>query len=306
MKKLCAFAALFVVSSLSVASADTKAWTTARDNLPGDTPVAVSVDMQAIAKTATYAKFLPMLTGKDDVKTALALIKDSCKIDALTLISSITIAGSAASEDGVVYISMPGFGQKKAVDCVKSMAANSKDKGTVTANTDGNITELTDGKSKKIYVGFIGEVAVIAPKKIDDKDALKKWMGGGGAFAKGTLGKLLAKANASAAIFGGSVEAKQMKDTGLDIKTAFGWMTLTSGTVGVELHGEFTDAKAATKMVDDANKQIAEFKKNPPMPALVGLMKNMTLVANGTEAVLKASAKEDELLQIATMLGVVH
>ena len=298
---LSALLACVVVSSASVASADSKAWSTAAANLPGDTPLAIGVDVQALQKSATYAKFLPLLTDKPEVKNGLDLIKANCKIDALNLISSVAIAGSASTDEAVMFISMPGFDQKKAITCLQAVAT-AKDKSTkITVTNDGNIAELSDGKDK-LYVGFIGEVAVIAPKKMEDKASLKKWITGAGAFGKGNLGKLLAKVNTSAAVFGGSTETKQMASSGYDVKSAFGSLTLVSGTVGVELHGIFGDATAATKRVDDANTQLAQVKQNPPLPALKGLLSTLTVAANGTDAVMKASAKEQDIVDLVQML----
>src|SRR5256885_488761 len=86
-----------------------------------------------------------------------------------------------------------------------SVAKDSMKKLTIT--NDGNITELASD-TDKLYVGFVGEVAVVVPKKMGDKASLKKWMGGAGAFAKGSLGKLLGKVNTSAAVFGGTIDNK--------------------------------------------------------------------------------------------------
>src|SRR5512140_936622 len=144
MRKLFAFALVVAVSSLGVASADSKAWSVAKDNMPGDTPLAIGLDVQALQKTATYSKFVPLLTGKQDVKQGFDLIKANCKIDALTAISSVAIGGDPNSDDAAIYVSIPGFDQKKAGTCLQAIAAAKDSKKKLTINTDGNISELSD------------------------------------------------------------------------------------------------------------------------------------------------------------------
>src|SRR5438067_12279022 len=99
MRALFGFVSVVVVSSLGIARADSKAWSVAKDNMPGNTPLAIGIDVQALQKTATYTKFLPLLAGKPDFKQGVELIKTSCKVDALTLITSVAVGGDPNRQD---------------------------------------------------------------------------------------------------------------------------------------------------------------------------------------------------------------
>lgn len=295
-----ALASVAFVGSLSVASADNKAWTTAKDNLP-DTSFALSIDIQALAKTGAWAALLPKLMEKEDFKKGVALIKDNCKIDPLSVMTSAVIAGSSTSDKGVAYLALPGFGKAKAVDCLNAVGKAVANKGDkLVVKTDGDIIEMSDGK-QSIYVGFIGEVAVVALKEMPDKKALQGWMGGKGAFGKGKLGKVLAKANTSGALFGGSVETAKLAESTLGAQDFVGSLTYSNSTYAMEMHADYADANAAKSAANVATTGIAQLKKSPPFPAVAGLLNSLTVSQNASEVVLKGSMADKDVTDLVKL-----
>jgi hypothetical protein len=81
------------------------------------------------------------------------------------------------------------------------------------------------------------------------------------------------------------------------IKTtaAYGHATFASGNAALEIHIGLESMQAATALVGLAGSQIEQLKQSPPMPELAPFMKALTLVAQGSEVVVKTSASESAL-----------
>jgi hypothetical protein len=300
----------------SLAHADNKALKAAQANLP-DMPLAVVVDVQALGKSAIWAKVVPTLLARQDVKDAVATIKTSCNIDVPTAVTSLVLAEDPAKDNAVAaYLAIPSVGKAKALSCLQQVAADRsktatdpKDKFTITSKTDGNLVQIDDGH-ETIFVGFIGDVLVLpSPQVWNDKDATKAWLSGGGAFAKGGVGKLLAKAPADATLAGASNSAGLLADAVGKSKAAYVWSTIASGKVGGELHVDVGDATAAQTATDTAAKDLADRLANPELPALKAVYAGLSVVRVGTEMVVKASLAESDvanliaLAQLAFMTG---
>jgi hypothetical protein len=281
-----------------------KAWAAAKANLPADTSVAVAVDVSAIANSATFQKLFPVLLGKnDDVKAGLELVKTACKVDPLSSIKSLAVGLDATQSDGVLFVTSPDFTPAKLTSCLKEVA---KAKGAgakvdaITVKTDGGITEMVSDDGKHLFFGWVGaDTLVIAPKHIEDKAALKAWMAGG--YAKGANAKIMAKVNTNAAVFVASSVAKSIDDSH-SMKSGYGWLTLASGKLAIEFHGDLGDAAVTKKTADDASAQISQLQKNPPLPALGDMLKGVTIVAVGSEIVAKASVVEKDFADLMVLI----
>src|SRR5438128_1150616 len=101
--------ALVMVTSVATARADSKAWTTARDHLP-EVNAVFSVDLEAVAKTALWGKFLPKMMGNASVKMFTEVVKTSCKIDLVGSVTSAAVGFDGADAVGA-YIAIPALGQ---------------------------------------------------------------------------------------------------------------------------------------------------------------------------------------------------
>ena len=182
-----------------------------------------------------------------------------------------------------------------------------KDKFTITSKTDGNLVQLDDGH-ETIYVGFIGDVVVIpSPQVWNDKDATKAWLSGGGAFAKGGVGKLLAKVPATSTLFGASNSQGLLSDAVNASKQAYGWSRIAGGKLGGELHVDVGDEKAAQTATDQTAKDLADKVANPELPVLKTLYAGLSVARVGTEMVVKASLAEADVANVlALALAFMH
>jgi hypothetical protein len=289
------------------AGADNKAWKAAQANLP-DVPLVIAADLESLTKSSLWAAVAPNLVNKPDVKDAFDAIKSACSIDAMAAVTSMVVAADPANDHTrVVYLAIPGVGKTKAIACLQAMASErakkrgDKTAAAVTAKTDGNIVALSDGHDT-IHIGFIGDVAVIAPDVWSDKDKLKAWMSGGGALGKGGTGKLLARTTTSASVFGASTSADQLNNAQPGAKAAFGWANIAGGKLAAEAHLDFGDAKVAQTNVDDAAKTIAQNAASPPLPGLKPVFAGMSATRSGSELVVKENVAESDvvgLLQLA-------
>jgi hypothetical protein len=289
----------FVATSFA---APTKAWTAAKASLPADTAVVVGIDVSAIAKSATFTKLFPVLLAKsDDAKQALDLVKSACKIDPLVALKSVAVGLNSTQDDGAVYLNVIDLDAAKLTSCLKEVA---KAKGAgdkveaLTVTTTAGITEMASG-DKHLFFGWIGtDVLVMVPKHLEDKAALKNYMGGG--FAKGTLTKMLGKVKTESAIFVASSVGKSL-DATHTLKQGYGWVTLAAPNLSIEFHGDFGDAAAAKGLATDASTQIDEMRKNPPLPAVADMLKNVSVVSVSTEVVAKATVIEKDFADLVSM-----
>ena len=299
-------AAAVAVCTLSLVTASqagtTKAWTAAKGAMPADTSVTIGIDVTAIAKSTTFEKLYPIAVGKnEDVKQGLELVRTACKFDPLVAIKSVAIGLDATQSDGAVYVHIVDLTPAKLASCLKEVA---KAKGAgakadlVTVKTEANITEM-QAEEKHIFFGWIGtDVLVMVPKHLDDKAALKNWMGGG--LAKGALGKMLGKVKTDAAVFVVSTVGKPI-DATHSLKQGYGWLGLASGNLSLEAHADLGDAAAAKSLATDASTQIDQMRKNPPLPSIADLLKNVTVAPAASEIVVKATVVEKDFADLVAM-----
>jgi hypothetical protein len=285
-------AALLLIAATAMAHADSRAWKVAKDNLP-DVPLAVSVDVEVIAKSKIWAKVAPMLLEQNDAKEVIARVKDACNLDVMKSVTSIVFAADPGKDKvAAAYLAMPSVGEKKALACMQAVAGKNK----LTVKRDGPIVELNDGK-QSVYLGFIGDVVVVAGDWTD-KAKVKAWLSGGGAFGKGALAKLLAKASAGATVIAGTTATKQIAGAAPDVQVAYGWATIGGGKVVAEVHADYGNVTTASNDVVDTNKALAQTAANPPLPSLKPILSAMTITAAGSEMVIKDNVSEADIVAL--------
>ena len=300
-------AAAIAVCTLSfVAPADAganKAWTAAKAAMPADTSVAIGIDVTAVAKSATFEKLFPIALGKDaQIKQGFDLFKVACKMDPFVVIHGMAVGLDATQSDGAIFIHIADFNPQKLETCLQQVA---KAKGagakadSVSMTTKDGVTELTN-EGAKLYFGWLnGDVLVMVPKHLEDRAALKTWMGGG--FGKGALGKMMGKVNTSSAVFVASTAGKSI-DATHNLKQGYGWITLSGANMAMEFHGDLGDAAAAKGLATDATTQVQQLRDNPPLPAIADMLKNVTVTPAATEIVLKASVVEKDFADLVALL----
>ena len=289
----------------SSARADSAAYTAAKANLADSANIIIGMNLGSITGSETFKKLWPMILAKaGDAQAGLADVQKTCGLDPMSVISDIVIAADQKSEQGAVFIGVKGLDEAKLESCAIAMT-KAKNKPVPTFKKDGDLMSVVDEKKQLHYYRWIGKDVLVfgMNKDMADKDSLVKWTSGKGAFAKGTLGTLAAKANSSSAGWGAASVGKTI-EPGMDVKSGYGWVTLSGGTIGAEVHATMSDAKAATDTATKANSQITAMKGQKGMPpAIGGLLGGVKISSSGAEVVVKATAKEADLLSLAQMAG---
>jgi hypothetical protein len=281
----------------------TKAWAAAKTALPADTSIAIAVDVTALSKSKTFQKLLPPLLGSDrDMKQGLDELKATCKIDPLVAIKSLVVGLDATQSDGAVFMDVAGLNPGKLHTCLQQIAkAKGKEAkaASLQVKTVDHITEMSN-ESKHLYFGWVGsDVLVMVPKHLDDRDALKAWMGGG--FAKGALSKTLEKVNTNSALFIASIVGKVI-DANYTIKQGFGWLTLEKGNLFAKVDADLGSEASAKAVVAESNADLEQLRKNPPLPKVAELVKHVTITQSGSEMVMTGTAPEKDVAEMLSLL----
>jgi hypothetical protein len=294
-----AFASLVTLAA-APAHADTKSWTAAKAIAPESTAVVVSVDVTAIQKSTIYQSMVPALIAQeDDAKEGLDTIKASCGIDALTVITDVTVVMNDPDGDdqGLIVVGLNGINEAKTVACLKKIAK--KEKKVLTAKKAGKITELSiKGERDKMYMAWLGKDVVAFATEPDQKALLTKMMAGKGVSA--ALSAPLGKVNTSAAGWMAFAKSMPIGPAGT-MKTAYGSVNLTGGNIAVDVNVVMSSAAEAKKVVDEARKELAKGSAQLP-PELQKVIKAIALTAAGDTVTVKLSLPESEAM---SLLGLV-
>ncbi|HEX7836076.1 MAG TPA: hypothetical protein VF469_01370 [Kofleriaceae bacterium] len=296
--------ALSFVAWKGDARADTgKAWTAAKAGLPAEAKFALGFDVAALAKTQLFATYYPKLKDKPDAAKVLDAVKDACKLDPVAIVQGVVVAMSADQQDGAAYVALSGIDKTKLSSCIQQVSQAQDKDAKVTVKQDGNITEISRG-SETAFLGWVGKDVLVVSLHAQDKSTLTKWMGGKGALAKSDLGKLVAKVNTAAAIWGAGTGDKEL-EPGLTAKGLYGQVTYAKGNVSAELHAVMGSAAEATKMATTTNKQLDEAKQSGQLPPeLAALAKAIGVSADKDQLRVTATMGEKDLLgALAIVIG---
>lgn len=302
----CAAATAALCAMPGHASADAaRAWAAAKDNLPAQTALVVGADLTAITKSKLFGTLMPVLFAKEpDARKVFDTIKTTCKIDPLTAIQGVVYATDAERKQGAVYLSLgAGLDQAKLASCFEQVAkANGVKYPKLTVKKTGAVTEVTMDKDKA-YVSWIGTDVLVIPSDVRDRAVLEKWIGQKGGLARSPVAKVYASANTKGAVWGASAIAKDL-DPGVNMKSAYGALTLAGGNLVIDLHTTLDSAKVATDAVAKANAQIAQVAGSGQLPqGIQTVLKQVSVKSTGPDVVVKATVPETEVLSILSMVG---
>jgi hypothetical protein len=293
--------AWFGLSFVGPARADTKAWTAAKAGLPADAKLVFGVDLAALQKTQVFATLWPKLLDKTGAAPVLEMMKTSCQIDPFAVVQAVVIGMSDDQEEGAGYVAVSGLDRAKLVSCLQRTVKSTDKNAKVSVKQDGNITEVTSGKDS-MFLGWASKDVVVVPLHDPDKAKLVKWMAGKGALAKTAVGKQLAKVNTSAAIWGAGEGSKEVQ-SGVVAKGGYGALTFAKGNLSADVHARLESAAQATTLAGDANQKLDEAKQGALIPpAIVALLKTITIAAVDDEVVLKASMLESDVASVLALM----
>lgn len=285
------------------ARADSKAWTAAKAGLPAEARLVIGLDVATIQKTELFATFFPKFLEKTDATKVIDTMKTACKIDPLAVVQGLVFAVATDQEDGAAYIALSGIDKAKLSSCLQAAAQASDKAAKITLKQDGNITVVSDGKDSR-FLGWVTKDVFVVSLHSNDKASLAKWMGGKGALARSEVGKMLAKVNTSAAMWGAGEAGKEVQP-GITVKLGYGAVTFAKGNLDADVHAVMGDAGQAKTMASTTTKQLDEAKQAPLLPPAIGtVLKAVSVAAANDEVVIKASLLEKDLLgALAIALG---
>lgn len=280
-----------------------KAWAAAKVGLPADAKFAFGLDITALAKTQLFATYYPKLKDRPEAAKVLDAVKGACKLDPVAIVQGVVVAMSADQQDGAAYVALSGIDKAKLSSCIQQVSQAQDKDAKVTVKQDGNITEISKG-SDTAFLGWVGKDVVVVSLHAQDKSMLVKWMGGKGALAKSDLGKLVAKVNTSAAIWGAGTGDKQV-EPGITAKGVYGQVTYAKTNVATEIYAVMGSPAEATKMAATTSKQLDEARQSGQLPPdLAALIKAIAVSSDKDQLRVTATVGEKDLLgALAIVIG---
>jgi hypothetical protein len=302
MKSIAAFVAIAFLS-LGVAAAEPRSWEVGKTKLPSSASLIVGINVATIQQSQAYKTLAPkVIEEEDDVKETLDLIKGSCGIDALTSITDVVVAFDIAKEEGLVVIGLAGgIDQAKALGCLQKVAAKTGG-GEITSKTKGKVTEYAMAGKPMLFAAWLANDVIALTTRPDKKGALEKMLKG---KPKAELAKLIAKVNTGAAVWavagkGALVEA----DTPKGIKKPKGLAgvaELSGGKFNIDAKLTMASAGDATKMLDEANRELAREKADMP-PDLAKVISAIVLATAGADLTIKGSVADADVIKLISAM----
>lgn len=291
-----ALAALLVAVPLRAHAGDKAAWNAAKANLSKDTTVLIGLDLTQLTKSTLFTMAFPMiLSQQPDVKEGLELLKTTCQLDPLKVVTNIVVGTDDAQKHGAMFVALDGVDQPRIVSCLEAVAKAKGKDSKVVVTTDGKITELSVG-DKKVYLTWIGTNVLALPLDFANKADLAAWTTKG--LAKSKVGKAVTKVNTGNAIWAVSAVAKDLDDK-TRMKLGYGSVAMANATITADLHvrlGSAADAKAAA---EKAQKELTTLSQSPGLAAnLQKLLAGISVTSITDEVQVKGAMPESEVLQL--------
>jgi hypothetical protein len=295
-----AIAALLVAIPLRAHAGDKAAWSAAKANLSKDTTVLVGLDLTQLTKSALFTMAFPfILSQQPDVKDGLALVKSTCNLDPLKVVTSVVVGTDDDQKHGAMFVSLSGVDQPKLVSCLEAVAKAKGNDTKVGVTTDGKITELAVG-DKKVYLTWIGSNVIALPLDFANKADLTAWTAKG--LAKSKVGKAMTKVNTGSALWAVSAVAKDLDDK-MKMKLGYGSIAMANATITADFHvqlGSAADAKAAAQK---AQKDLTTRSQSPDLAAnLQKVLAGITITSVADEVVVRGSTPESEVMSLVMAL----
>ncbi len=295
-----ALAALIVAAPLRAHAGDNAAWTAAKANLSKDTTVLIGLDLAQLTKSTLFTMAFPLiLSQQPDVKEGLELIKTTCKLDPLKVVTKVVVGTDDAQKHGAMFVSLDGVDQPKIVSCLEAVAKTKGKDAKVAVTTDGKVTELAVG-DKKIYLTWIGTNVIALPIDFANKADLVAWTTKG--LARSKVAKAMAKVNTSNAMWAISAVAKELDDK-TKMKLGYGSVAMANATISADLHVKLGSAADAKGAADKAQKQLTELAQSPGLAAnLQKLLAGITVTSVTDEVQVKGAMPESDVLGLVGAL----
>jgi len=287
------FVAVALCATATVATADSKAWTTAKAKLPAGMTAVVGINVGPIKSSQLYQQLLPLAMAKSGkAKDNLDKIKSTCGIDLSGSIDSIVV-GMQDDDHGVAILQLKGTNQKDLEACGKKVAVS--EGKTLSITKDGAVTKYSGMGEDDLYVRWFGKDSLAVS---DGKDTLTKLTAGG--IARDPIAKQVATVGTDAAVFVAVKKDQDLGDFNAKMSAAYGTLDFKGGNLAANVHIVVDSAAAATKVVTDGKSQLDGIKKSGQVPKqFAGILDSVKLESKGNEVVVSGAAPESDLIALA-------
>jgi hypothetical protein len=297
-----AFAFAALLSGAAHADTPGDAWATARGMLPANTQILFGVNIQTIRNSQTFQTLYQMAMAQaGDAKDDLEQMKAKCGFELQDAIQGIVVAMDA-SEKGVVFVSLKGVDQAKALSCMNKMGEKEKKTFSATPPDARGIVEYTQsGEKDKLYVAWLPKNVIAISTDNKSKADLEKALSGKGLAPGAAASTVLGKVNTGAALWG-VVDKPTELEKGINMKLGYGHADIGGGNISADLRMVMANAKQATDAAAKGNEELKKMKDagQLPPPALA-LLNTVKVGAAGDEVQIKANMAEKEAINLIGM-----
>lgn len=293
--------AAFVALSLfaaATATAESKSWAAVKGSVMPKAAIVFGGNLDAVRTTKLYTSAVQaLLASEADAQEAFTLIKDTCQIDVPTAVADFTVV-MQRDEKPLIVLGLNGLDEARVVGCLEAVAQKKTGQAVkLTGKRKGKITSYSiPGEKKQIHAAWLAKDVIAFIDDPSNRGRLQSMTTG--KAAKGQLGKLLAKANTSAPLWG-AVAIKEKED-GMTMMGGYGDVALAGGKFTASIHVELASADEAQKALAMGQMGLDEVKKSmpakTPMAALLGTLK---LGTTGPMVDITASMADGDAMQIA-------
>jgi hypothetical protein len=300
-------APIFALALLAptAARAESKAWTAAKQLIPGGVEVVGGVNGSNLRSSKLYDTMLPLaMMNASEAKVQLDQIKTDCGIDVLQSIDSVAF-GLDANQKGVVVVALKGTNRKDLEACAQKRAKT--EAKTLTITPAGKLTKYSGFAKDDVFLDWVSSDVVAMTTSPDDKDASAKLLAGG--IAKDASVKhALAAVNTNAALWGvynkpQDIEKNDFIADTVHAKLMFGSANIANGNIDANVHVVVSDAKAASATAASITKTLDDMKKAGKVPvAAESMIKGLSVKATDNEVVATDSFSQDDVFGLLGMM----
>jgi hypothetical protein len=299
---LAAFAFAAVASGAARADTPADAWATARGMLPANTQVLFGINIQTIRSSQLFQTAYSMAMAQaGDAKDDLAEMKAKCGFELQDAVQGVVVALDEA-EKGVVFVSLKGVDQAKALTCMNKMGE--KEKKTFTASKPdgkGIIEYSASGEKDKLYVAWLPKNVIAISTENKSKADLEKALSGKGLAGASPATGAVSKVDTGAAIWGVVAKPQQL-EPGMNMKVGYGQANIGGGQITADLRMVLANAKEASAAADKANAELKKMKDSGQLPpAAMTVLNTVKIATAGDEVQVKANMAEKEAINLIGM-----
>lgn len=278
----------------SAASAETKSWGALKTHFNASSAIALSVDVAAIKKgTKSLTSIVQQFLDEEkDVATGLALLKATCSIDPLDVVTDVSVALDKDA-NGLIAVGLSGIDEAKLLACANKMVAMQDPKAKITSKP-GKLSEYSV-MGETLYAMWPSKDVVVFSTKPEKKDLYEA----PGSAPSGDLATYLGKTNQTGVFF----IAANINDK--DVKAGYGAIALGKGTFAGTGKLIAPDAKMGAKMLKEAQTELArgiEKANKKSLSNAAKFLKGIKLAGAGAEISIDGSVSDADVVGLLPAL----